>query len=318
MELKHSLLYMMANIYEFYSYLYGIETYIAQLRGLLKWGFTRTFMELKHLKHWIKGTQKLVLLVPLWNWNPVLVQNLLLEASFYSYLYGIETGLLFFNSDKVFVLLVPLWNWNADVNIISPKVISFTRTFMELKLRCIDSDGNTTGFYSYLYGIETISFLGLGAFCQSFTRTFMELKHRSLLRPAPRAWRFTRTFMELKHFICEVLYIAITQFYSYLYGIETSVLHNRPIQCRVLLVPLWNWNTGSQFVLMTSQCFTRTFMELKLAAVTCYAITRLVLLVPLWNWNFVPLTHTVKSFLFYSYLYGIETRLIIFALNKEL
>ena len=114
MELKRGDEIAIRKVIEFYSYLYGIETF----------------------DEWLHKRGLCVLLVPLWNWNE---SGKLLEQSarlFYSYLYGIETCMLSFlalytvsfysylygietwedNYIRIclFVLLVPLWNWNVQ------------------------------------------------------------------------------------------------------------------------------------------------------------------------------------------------------------
>ena len=55
------------------------------------------------------------------------------------------------------------------------------------------------------------------------------------------------------------------------------------------------------------QGFTRTFMELKRWLHNAWYWSAFVLLVPLWNWNLFNFTSCGVKFLFYSYLYGIET-----------
>ena len=183
--------------------------------------FTRTFMELKLSMQLCPFSVITVLLVPLWNWNgkDTLLDNR--SMPFYSYLYGIET------EDKT-----GRFPYGRE-------------------------------FYSYLYGIETSSSLNVSGSRCSFTRTFMELK--PCLTGACISWysRFTRTFMELKHYslvYTELIYIVLlvplwnwnyilftlfdftSAFYSYLYGIETSLKAAPELEL---------------------QSFTRTFMELK-------------------------------------------------------
>ena len=93
--------------------------------------------------------------------------------------------------------------------------------------------------------------------------------------------------MELKHDFGIVDVVSIA-FYSYLYGIET----------RERL--LW---------IQASQCFTRTFMELKHLTRYRPIPQHTVLLVPLWNWNVRPVGPCAPVLPFYSYLYGIETEI---------
>ena len=150
-------------------------------------------------------------------------------------------------------------------------------------------------FYSYLYGIETTFVRDWFCFCSGFTRTFMELKHVRQARTGPGCdvllvplwnWNdycpesvlllasFTRTFMELKLLTCYNTILPFLKFYSYLYGIETSIR-----------------NGGFHLL----KGFTRTFMELKLPFPATSQDWRKVLLVPLWNWNFTALPSTILT-----------------------
>ena len=96
-------------------------------------------------------------------------------------------------------------------------------------------------FQSYLYGIE-IAEVGVSRHTsQSFNRTFMELKWGISFYKQSSFACFNRTFMELK-------------FKSY---IHTG------ITVRVSIVPLWNWNTGCDYLFEFTASFNRTFMELK-------------------------------------------------------
>ena len=96
----------------FYSYLYGIETYLDKLRVGAKevllvplWNWNLLFL-------FVFVTGGKVLLVPLWNWNVMIIIVLNLTILFYSYLYGIETQQQLRRLLCQNVLLVPLWNWN--------------------------------------------------------------------------------------------------------------------------------------------------------------------------------------------------------------
>ena len=65
-------------------------------------------------------------------------------------------------------------------------------------------------------------------------------------------------------------------------------------------------------------CFTRTFMELKRRSIVpCVGHSR-VLLVPLWNWNSNLFVVSTVAVVFYSYLYGIETRKSRSFLNADI
>ena len=142
-------------------------------------------------------------------------------------------------------------------------------------------------FYSYLYGIETlmvsISHTNISVLLVPLWNwnIFVSMLKRNEGRC------FTRTFMELKLNIADKAASA-TKFYSYLYGIETKISSANIAFYLVLLVPLWNWNSPSS---MYAEHIPS------------------VLLVPLWNWNSIKDIAWGCAERFYSYLYGIETRL---------
>ena len=76
--------------------------------------FNRTFMELKLARNTERTFAKILLIVPLWNWNMV-----------------IDIVFLPFFS----LLIVPLWNWNGNrLRRMWGYSRTFNRTFMELKL----------------------------------------------------------------------------------------------------------------------------------------------------------------------------------------
>ena len=78
-----------------------------------KVSFNRTFMELKCLFGAILSKLLIVLIVPLWNWNTVLLLAFI---------------------DVFLVLIVPLWNWNSQKSLANLSYsFCFNRTFMELK-----------------------------------------------------------------------------------------------------------------------------------------------------------------------------------------
>ena len=75
--------------------------------------FNRTFMELKWITRNKTETLIRVLIVPLWNWNTVVIN---IRWRIWP------------------VLIVPLWNWNkGDKAKESESTFGFNRTFMELK-----------------------------------------------------------------------------------------------------------------------------------------------------------------------------------------
>ena len=53
----------------------------------------------------------------------------------------------------------------------------------------------------------------------------------------------------------------------------------------VLIVPLWNWNSGATVTYSSQNRSNRTFMELKCQSKVKATTKIKVLIVPLWNWN---------------------------------
>ena len=97
--------------------------------------FNRTFMELKWLRSEHVTMRKVVLIVPLWNWNvfgwgeEVWIRKVLIVPlwNWNYFIHLIDDSLLF-------VLIVPLWNWNSGLLVVpSWSASRFNRTFMELK-----------------------------------------------------------------------------------------------------------------------------------------------------------------------------------------
>mgnify|MGYP007135779307 CR=1 FL=1 len=86
--------------------------------------------------------------------------------------------------------------------------------------------------------------------------------------------------------------IIIRMFWSYLWGIETSsrAVRGDPRLCRVLIVPMRNWNRD-QYV---NLCEPLPY----------------VLIVPMRNWNRTTRRSASRRWRFWSYLWGIETRLL--------
>ena len=118
-----------------------------------------------------------------------------------------------------------------------------------------------------------------------FNRTFMELK-------SPRAQAlmynksFNRTFMELKLESTQWVSVSINVLIVPLWNWNSGFAAQEMWRILVLIVPLWNWNTQSNYVEVGMTCFNRTFMELKSAAEAVEKINDFcVLIVPLWNWN---------------------------------
>ena len=82
-----------------------------------------------------------------------------------------------------------------------------------------------------------------------FNRTFMELKSRKIDNARKANICFNRTFMELKW----------RRHYEGADGVK------------VLIVPLWNWNTKRSEEYSSVRRFNRTFMELKSWSAACIA-----------------------------------------------
>ena len=91
-------------------------------------------MELKSREGVPRLRGRLVLIVPLWNWNHD--QSTL--PGWYDRFNRTFMELKLMFADEVesikAVLIVPLWNWNRRKRSASPIIARFNRTFMELKL----------------------------------------------------------------------------------------------------------------------------------------------------------------------------------------
>ena len=247
----HDLLLNQRPLSSFWSYLWGIETTTRKafpsMNGpvlivpMRNWNhlpsppvvsykicFDRTYEELKPEPP-----------LPLINWL----------AEFWSYLWGIETpfnrhgaGRLLLRFDRTYeelkplpvlpgysfrggVLIVPMRNWNPPVPV----------RFSPLSCR----------FWSYLWGIETGGFRSDSDPQLRFDRTYEELKRRTWKTEPPSWYCFDRTYEELKLLTVQnqknlihcfdrtyeelkpefrnPLLKSATRFWSYLWGIETSV-----------------------------------------------------------------------------------------------
>ena len=146
---------------------------------------------------------KLVLIVPLWNWNMVLrLQPLVARL----------------------VLIVPLWNWNTiDVDRIIRDETGSNRTFMELKLvervekpwwqgvLIVPLWNWNSGQETLLCVLQQVLIVPLWNWNNPIHKDICNLLGSS-----------NRTFMELK--------LAIS-------------LPLSALMASVLIVPLWNWNT---------------------------------------------------------------------------
>ena len=163
-----------------------------------------------------------VLIVPLWNWNGLQLQNYFVYASV------LIVPLWNWNSNKalaalteISVLIVPLWNWNLRLIAHSIEAGGSNRTFMELKYHqnifCLTQEQVLiVPLWNWNTTRERFCIIVLF----SSNRTFMELKWASMLHPFSTACSSNRTFMELK-------WLYLRSSFSTL---------------KVLIVPLWNWN----------------------------------------------------------------------------
>ena len=204
------------------SYLYGIEIAVAPahetgtaLYQSYLYGI-EIFYSFNHLLKFI-----LVSIVPLWNWNLIILLRPLLITVYQSYLYGIEIYVKVCYVMISNVSIVPLWNWNSPTPIFLQRVDSINRTFMELKF--LDS-GSAVARLSKVSIVplwnwnfsNVIALLGM----ISINRTFMELKSKEIYEKEGIS----------------------PQYQSYLYGIEICLCQVTLTGICVSIVPLWNWN----------------------------------------------------------------------------
>ena len=121
------------------------------------------------------------------------------------------------------VLIVPLWNWNSVLTKALRTCRSFNCTFMELKS---GKNGGPSmarnGFNCTFMELKFSWVLIQLEICSSFNCTFMELKFMIDIRSISCNNSFNCTFMELKF----------------------SLPWTKCMNKGVLIVPLWNWNSG--------------------------------------------------------------------------
>ena len=247
----------------FQSHLYGIERKVTHDCKQEAERFNRTFMELKVGTHPRASLACSVSIAPLWNWKLLVADECSHVFVFQSHLYGIES---------------------AFAPCARKTTLCFNRTFMELKVGGLLHFREPKG---------------------RFNRTFMELKDPKFtlavkgfyVSIAPLwNWKrptsygstsnasFNRTFMELKgHYLNKGQEACMFQ--SHLYGIESSVNHERIDELVVSIAPLWNWKLPYFFTYVMSSCFNRTFMELKVLALWHKSKFFVVSIAPLWNWK---------------------------------
>ena len=200
-------------------------------------------MELKRRINTIVMNRTIVLIAPLWNWNP---SDCALSRS------GTR------------VLIAPLWNWNNIYQYGLFLLIRSNRTFMELKhQKRSDSSSNKwvliAPLWNWNYGLTATLWQML---CSN--RTFMELKPRHLDRCNNGWWSSNRTFMELKHSRGPTEQMERRRSNRTFMELKLTFSWDSETWRLVLIAPLWNWNSNIWHELNTYDCSNRTFMELKL------------------------------------------------------
>ena len=258
----------------FWSYLWGIETCLPPAsRGSSPrfwsylWGIETSFSGFIY-----RSFLFIVLIVPMRNWNIVPTLEAHKLAEFWSYLWGIETpevrrrlrgGMDRF--DRTYEELKPHQNYTPSNHV----DFRFDRTYEELK---------------------PIRNIILRHCVRSFDRTYEELK--LFLSPAPVqsvAHCFDRTYEELKPTYTRGMPTFRTQFWSYLWGIETR---KPATACKARLMfwsYLWGIETYNQNSIRNAKDgFDRTYEELKRRLIGIAAVRDIVLIVPMRNWNSLP------------------------------
>ena len=183
---------------EFQSYLYGIEmglTYLhivrntvsivplwnwnkaAKVRYRRRYGFNRTFMELKFRNTTLQHCIGCVSIVPLWNWNCLRLCKLAARDGFNRTFMELKLSSLLLTVYRLqrfnrtfmelklrlllpcgavcLVSIVPLWNWNMDLLVSLKCLILFQSYLYGIEIpRGRASSLVLLLFQSYLYGIE--------------------------------------------------------------------------------------------------------------------------------------------------------------------
>ena len=207
----------------FWSYLWGIETQKNGKPGYKWGGFDRTYEELKppecHSRRtWTKRFDRTYEELKLRMMSAVAKSF----ASFDRTYEELKQNGIFAAELDIEVLIVPMRNWNSYAS----------STGIRL-----------TTFWSYLWGIETASFLRLLLFFQCFDRTYEELKPGRLPDRCSTGKWFWSYLWGIETGSAAEAGANHPAFWSYLWGIETS--------CR-------NPNASMRFG------FDRTYEELKL------------------------------------------------------
>ena len=184
------------------------------------------------------------------------------------------------------VLIVPLWNWNKNKSLMQNWGKGSNRTFMELKLRLLQS-------VQKRYGVLIVPLWNWN------TNQVMLCVHKDWVLIVP-LWNWNsastheralsgsssnRTFMELKHLLISSIPTDERVLIVPLWNWNEVKNPKTPAQMGVLIVPLWNWNVISRVGFFVSHRSNRTFMELKQSNHWKIRIRTFVLIVPLWNWN---------------------------------
>ena len=278
--------------------------------------FDRTYEELKqHFREWLRRICR-VLIVPMRNWNPSHPQRfahpgdvgfdrtyeelkrchpvpLPTSPEGFDRTYEelkhrstIEKAIL-----TPWVLIVPMRNWNKQAS--GPNKVRLLVLIVPMRNWNMQSDIRSK--------LEK----------SSFDRTYEELKPAPWSpEPSCRVRRFDRTYEELKQGTSGTERKAPDAFWSYLWGIETSIIPNGLYKVQSFdrtyeelkpeppdSFPPCGWS------------FDRTYEELKLRTLCVDFIDNDVLIVPMRNWNLFPGPPDVLKIRFWSYLWGIETSL---------
>ena len=237
---------------KFWSYLWGIETWIFPLMTSNMISFDRTYEELKlvrvcyrdlGLQGFDRTYEELKRSSPLLRYAACSCFDRTYEelkpaipfgsqpsyvVAFWSYLWGIETHTSWCSTRRVWsVLIVPMRNWNWVVR----EELREMGTVLIVPMR------NWNFHREYAFHV-------LG----SFDRTYEELKRpRADLNSCSCRLRFWSYLWGIETFSGSIPCSSHSRFWSYLWGIETTPsacarVRRRP---KVLIVPMRNWNSMS-------------------------------------------------------------------------
>ena len=99
-----------------------LKLYSDALDNVGRYGFNRTFMELKFQQPNLPGLHYNVLIVPLWNWNWDLQRWWHQTTVLIVPLWNWNNWTSEYCECFCYVLIVPLWNWNLQVTILSNNI----------------------------------------------------------------------------------------------------------------------------------------------------------------------------------------------------